>query len=110
MHSNYRDRALLDVVYLVECTLQIESCCEGGFGEPAHSNQSRHGKGGALKAHDCFVASGCRASSLLRTDVVLWRWGLIPRRTRSAGGRCSSGCWRSCIRRARCQRASFPAN
>lgn len=61
MHSNYRDRALLDAVYQVECTLQIENCCEGGFGEPAHSNQSRHGKGGALKAHDCFVAAGCRA-------------------------------------------------
>lgn len=61
MHSNYRDRGLLDAVYRVECTLQIENCCEGGFGEPAHSNQSRHGKGGALKAHDCFVAAGCRA-------------------------------------------------
>ncbi|WP_312681326.1 hypothetical protein [Stenotrophomonas chelatiphaga] len=59
MHSNYRDRALLDAMYQVECTLQIENCCEGGFGEPAHSNQSRHGKGGALKAHDCFVAASC---------------------------------------------------
>lgn len=61
MHGNYRDRALLDLVYQVECTLQIDGVYEGGFGEPAHSNQSRHGKGGALKAHDCFVASGCRA-------------------------------------------------
>ena len=26
----------------------------------AHSNQYIHGKGGALKAHDCFVAWACR--------------------------------------------------
>lgn len=98
MHGNYRDRALLDSVYQVECTLQIEGCCEGGFGEPAHSNQSRHGKGGSLKAHDCFVASACRSchreldqGKLFtreekaeiwlrgheRTMLALWQLGLI---------------------------------
>lgn len=57
----YRSRALLDAVYTVECTLRIDGCCTGGPGEPAHSNQSRHGKGGSIKAHDCFVAAACRA-------------------------------------------------
>lgn len=61
MNSYYRDRALLDAVYQIDCTLQIPGVCEGGAGEPAHSNQSRHGKGGSIKAHDCFVAAGCRS-------------------------------------------------
>lgn len=58
---NYRDRKLLDLAYELECQLQLPGICEGGPGEPAHSNQSRHGKGGALKAHDCFFASACRS-------------------------------------------------
>lgn len=58
---NYRNRALLDLAYQLECTAQIPGVCEGGPGEPMHSNQARHGKGGALKAHDVFFASGCRA-------------------------------------------------
>lgn len=58
--ANYRDRALLDLAYQLDCTLRLP-CCEGGTGEPAHSNQSRHGKGGSIKAHDCFYASACRA-------------------------------------------------
>lgn len=58
---NYRDRALLDLAYQLNCTLQIGGVCEGGPGEPCHSNQSRHGKGGSIKAHDCFFASGCRS-------------------------------------------------
>ncbi|HDX0835772.1 TPA: DUF1364 family protein [Stenotrophomonas maltophilia] len=61
MHGNYRDRALLNLAYQLSCTLQIEGVCEGGPGEPCHSNQSRHGKGGSIKAHDCFFASGCRS-------------------------------------------------
>lgn len=61
MHSNYRDRKLLDLAYELECQFRLPGICEGGPGEPAHSNQSRHGKGGALKAHDCFFASACRA-------------------------------------------------
>lgn len=57
--SNFRSRDLLDLSYQVECTLRLP-CCEGGYGEPAHSNQARHGKGGSIKAHDCFFASACR--------------------------------------------------
>lgn len=60
MNRHYRDRDLLDSVYEIECQFGLP-CCEGGQGEPAHSNQSRHGKGGSIKAHDCFVAAGCRA-------------------------------------------------
>ena len=60
MNRHYRDRELLDSVYQIDCQLQLP-CCEGGPGEPAHSNQSRHGKGGAIKAHDIFIAAGCRA-------------------------------------------------
>jgi hypothetical protein len=55
-----RDRSLLDCAYEFPCLLQLD-CCEGGVGEPAHSNQSIHGKGGALKAADCFHVPGCRA-------------------------------------------------
>ena len=56
----FRNRALLDLAYTVDCTLRIDGICVGGPGEPAHSNQSRHGKGGMIKAHDCFFASACR--------------------------------------------------
>lgn len=59
-NSHYRNRELLDLAYKVPCMLRLP-CCIGGTGEPAHSNQSRHGKGGSIKAHDCFFASGCRA-------------------------------------------------
>ena len=57
---NYRDRELLDMAYEFPCLLQLPYC-EGGMGEPAHSNQAVHGKGGAQKAHDCFYVPGCRA-------------------------------------------------
>src|SRR5688500_15587176 len=57
---NYRDRNLLNLAYELDCTLRLP-CCEGGRGEPCHSNQARHGKGGAMKAHDNFFASGCRS-------------------------------------------------
>lgn len=57
---NYRDRKLLDASYQFGCMLRFPGC-EGGAGEPAHSNQSKHGKGGALKAHDCFHIPACRS-------------------------------------------------
>lgn len=41
--------------------MNIAGVCEGGRGEPAHSNFSRHGKGKSLKAHDCYFAAACRA-------------------------------------------------
>lgn len=59
--ANYRNPALLRAIHSLPCTARIEGVCEGGYGEPAHSNQSRHGKGKSIKAHDCFVAAMCRA-------------------------------------------------
>lgn len=58
---NYRNRALLDTTYQFPCMLQLPCCDSGDAGEPAHSNQPKHGKGGAMKAHDCFVVPACRA-------------------------------------------------
>lgn len=59
MNNHYRSRDLLDLSYLYPCMLRFPGC-EGTAGEPAHSNQSKHGKGGALKAHDCFHVPACR--------------------------------------------------
>ena len=94
---NYRNRKLLDLAYELPCMLQLP-CCEGGVGEPSHSNQPKHGKGGAIKAHDCFYVPACRAchreldqgrtmsrdekrqvwdDAFLRTYVALWEQGLI---------------------------------
>lgn len=95
---NFRNRELLNLAYEIPCTFQLP-CCEGGIaGEPAHSNQSRHGKGGSIKAHDCFFAAGCRAChreidqgttmtreekfeawqrAFERTLLALWERGLI---------------------------------
>lgn len=56
----YRNRALLDLSYQFDCFLNFPGC-EGGPGEPAHSNQSIHGKGGSLKAADCFYVPACRS-------------------------------------------------
>jgi hypothetical protein len=64
MHGNVRDRALLDLAYAdFQCHLTIEGVCEGEYAtcEPCHSNQSKHGKGGGMKAHDCFYVPGCRS-------------------------------------------------
>lgn len=58
---SYRNRALLDLAYQIECTVQLPGQCEGGYGEPAHSNQQRHGKGFGNKADDVFFASACRS-------------------------------------------------
>ena len=58
----YRDRALLDLAHRVEeCQLRLPGVCRGHSPgcEPAHSNQSQHGKGGAQKAGDNFHAAAC---------------------------------------------------
>ena len=58
---NLRSRPLLDTAYRFPCYLRLP-CCEGGdAGEPAHSNNPKHGKGGAMKSHDCFFVPACRA-------------------------------------------------
>lgn len=56
---NFRSRPLLDKAYEFPCMLRLP-CCEGGAGEPAHANWPIFGKGGAMKAHDCFAVPACR--------------------------------------------------
>lgn len=57
----YRNRALLDLARGKPCKLQIPDVCIGGTDTTVacHSNQSRHGKAGWLKAHDWATAWGC---------------------------------------------------
>ena len=89
---NYRDRGWMDLTYAFPCHLNIPGVCEGGAsGEPAHSNDSKHGKGGSIKAHDCYVVPACRAchrefdqgKSMTRTEKrELWErafWEYLPR-------------------------------
>lgn len=63
--SRYENRALLNLAHQVnECQLRLPEICQGYAPdgcEPAHSNQARHGKGGSIKAHDCFHAAACHA-------------------------------------------------
>lgn len=61
MNNNFRSRPVLDLAYEFDCYLRFPGICEGGTGEPAHSNQAKHGKGGAMKAHDCYHVPACRA-------------------------------------------------
>jgi hypothetical protein len=49
-----------------ECYLRVSGVCQAfGWGSesvvPCHSNQSKHGKGGALKAQHIFTVPGCFA-------------------------------------------------
>ena len=53
--SNYRNRALLNLAHYLPC----QWCGKGVASEPAHSNQSRHGKGMSIKAHDVYFAALC---------------------------------------------------
>lgn len=98
MNDYFRSRELLDLAYQLPCQLQLP-CCEGGdAGMPCHSNQSKHGKGGSIKAHDCFFVPGCGAchreldqgktmsreekfdawdDAFRRTVLLLWQRGLI---------------------------------
>lgn len=57
----YRNRKLLDCAYDFPCMLQLPGCEGGTAGEPAHANSHRQGKGGAMKAHDCFHVPACRS-------------------------------------------------
>jgi len=58
---NFRSRPFLDLAYNFPCYLRLP-CCEGGdAGEPAHSNNADHGKGGGMKAHDVFTVPACRS-------------------------------------------------
>lgn len=52
-----RSRKLLNAIKTLEC----QHCGCAGPSDPAHSNQSCHGKGGRIKASDVYVAALCRA-------------------------------------------------
>lgn len=58
---NWRSSAYLKEARGQECQVRLEGVCNGNPETvvAAHSNQYIHGKGGALKAHDCFVAWAC---------------------------------------------------
>lgn len=43
------------------CYLRIPGVCTGRAHDPCHSNQAKHGKGGAIKAHDVYTVPGCRS-------------------------------------------------
>jgi hypothetical protein len=57
--THFRSPELLRLAAGHECTLRIEGVCQRGPCVSAHSNQSIHGKGRGIKAHDCFIAWGC---------------------------------------------------
>lgn len=57
---NFRSRELLNLAYELDCTMRVRGVCEGGRGEPAHANSNIFGKGGSIKADDCFFAACCR--------------------------------------------------
>lgn len=59
----YRSRRLLDCAKGQECTINFPGVCNNNPETvvAAHSNQLRHGKGGGLKAHDCYIAWACYA-------------------------------------------------
>ena len=61
----FRSRPLLDLAHRVnQCQLQLPGVCEGFSShgcEPAHSNQSRHGKGMSIKADDMFHVASCHS-------------------------------------------------
>lgn len=54
--GEYRNPQLLAMVRQLPCQCG-RITCQGGRVEASHSNQLAHGKGKALKAHDCFVAA-----------------------------------------------------
>lgn len=62
---HHRDRAFLDLAHRVhECQVRIPGVCAGWSEhgcEPAHSNQSKHGKGASIKADDFRHAAACHA-------------------------------------------------
>ncbi|MGF6643132.1 hypothetical protein [Paraburkholderia sp. GAS82] len=84
-----------------ECYLRVPGvCCSVGWAHPSvvdcHSNQSKHGKGGALKAKHEFTVPGCAAchqwldfgpaprdEKVLVFDAALALW--LPVRARKMG-------------------------
>lgn len=58
---NWRSKEYLKSAQGQDCQVRIEGVCNHNPETvvAAHSNQYIHGKGGALKAHDIFVAWAC---------------------------------------------------
>ena len=54
----YRNRKLLDLAHRIQQCTNCGAWRAEGM-DPAHSNQQDHGKGKALKGHDCFFAALC---------------------------------------------------
>lgn len=61
----YRNRKMLDLAHNVhECQVRIPGICSGysiDGCEPAHSNQSKHGKGAGQKADDNYHVAACHS-------------------------------------------------
>lgn len=57
----FRSNALLNAARGQECQINIPGVCTNNPETvvAAHSNQLKHGKGGGLKAHDCYIAWAC---------------------------------------------------
>lgn len=57
------DKAMLTACRGQRCYLAVPHICCSYEGDPTvvpcHSNQSKHGKGGAIKARDEFTVPGC---------------------------------------------------
>ena len=58
---NDTDKALRDLWDGQPCYLRIPGVCQGTANAPCHSNESAHGKGKSIKAHDVFTVPGCNA-------------------------------------------------
>lgn len=77
-----RDRKLLDLAHkLNDCTRCGKYVPEGL--EPAHSNQSIHGKGAGRKAHDHWHAALCHEchaeldqGSTMTREEKAWEWAI----------------------------------
>lgn len=58
---NYVNRKLRDLWGGQPCFLAIPEICTGRAQAPCHSNDSQHGKGKSIKAHDVYAVPGCEA-------------------------------------------------
>lgn len=87
----YRNLALLKLAEGMPCKLAIPGVCCGDVTTvvACHSNQSRHGKAGWLKAHDWATAWGCRTCHhyidqsripSYEEKVALWEAGFMETR------------------------------
>lgn len=56
--KNYRNRRLLDLAHEMPCCADFHHQCSGPS-VPAHSNESRFGRGMSYKSGDHFFASLC---------------------------------------------------